>query len=793
MNITSHRTSIVACLSHLCLLVLPCRADEPAVSYIFPAGGQRGTKVDFRVGGLYLHQGAAFLMSGPGITASTRIVPTKTVWFEGPLLPLPASQQKEDYPKDYAGQVDIAADAALGVRHWRVSTSQGATASMRFVIGELPEVVEQEIDGAPIPVAVTLPVTINGRIFPREDVDDWTFEAKQGEPIRAEVLSARLGLPLEARLLLYDAQGTPLAEDIGSLDGDACLRVTIPADGTYRLRIHDVNFSGLQHHVYRLTLTRGPFIERVYPLGGRRGSTLHLEVHGQGLPESSAEIAIPPDAKAWHVGRLPFAGQPSNEVGLDADDLPELLENEPNGEPRQAALLSPPVIANGRIGTAGDRDDWAFQGTRGKPLEFALSAARLGSPLDALLVVEDANGKELARAEESPSRRCDTQLHFVPPDDGLYVVRVADRFASRGGRAFAYRLRIVPAGSGDFQLFLATDALTLYRNSQAKLRVAVERADGFNGAVRLAIAGLPEGVTAQGLEAAANQPHAEITFKAEASARIQTARLVITGTADLGGQGVTRTARLAALPGAGPPGERAVDDVLLAVSLPTPFKVRGKYDLTFAPRGSVLLRHYQIDRNDFSGPLTVQLADRQARHLQGVTGPSIVVPAGANECDYPAFLPPWMELARTSRSVVMAVAVVTDADGSQHTVSFTSQNQNEQIVALVAPGELSVLAEHASLACAPDRESEIQVRIAHDKSLAEPVRLELVVPAHIHGIAADPVTVSADARQAVLRLRCGPRFGPLNMPLTIRATADHDGRRVVAETPLELVNDLRQP
>jgi hypothetical protein len=47
-----------------------------------------------------------------------------TVWFEGPVLPLPDSQQKEDYPVDHDGTVAIAADAASGVRWWRVATAR---------------------------------------------------------------------------------------------------------------------------------------------------------------------------------------------------------------------------------------------------------------------------------------------------------------------------------------------------------------------------------------------------------------------------------------------------------------------------------------------------------------------------------------------------------------------------------------------------------------------------------------------------------------------------------------------
>lgn len=45
------------------------------------------------VGGHYLYQAANFEMTGLGLTGSPRIQRTETIWFEGPLIPQPASQQ----------------------------------------------------------------------------------------------------------------------------------------------------------------------------------------------------------------------------------------------------------------------------------------------------------------------------------------------------------------------------------------------------------------------------------------------------------------------------------------------------------------------------------------------------------------------------------------------------------------------------------------------------------------------------------------------------------------------------
>ena len=126
---------IVLCQGTILLLgTQQVDAEPPFVNYIFPAGGQRGTTVDLKVGGHYLHESASFSMLGEGIKASSTIQRVSTTWFEGPFIPMPASQAKEDYPKDYKGQVTISPKAKLGTRRWFVSTSQGV-----FVLSEISD------------------------------------------------------------------------------------------------------------------------------------------------------------------------------------------------------------------------------------------------------------------------------------------------------------------------------------------------------------------------------------------------------------------------------------------------------------------------------------------------------------------------------------------------------------------------------------------------------------------------------------------------------------------------------
>ncbi len=766
---------VLAC--SLCLSGASLRAEPPVASYIFPAGGRRGTTVPVRVGGLFLHSRCGFEMLGPGVEASPELRRTRTVWFEGPLLHQPESQQQEDYPQDMAGQVRIAADAPPGDRFWRTWTAQGATPAMRFVVGDLPEVVEDETDGAAVPVKVTLPVTINGRIFPREDVDLWAFDARKGQTVTAAVCAARLGSPLDAHLEVLDPHGRPVAESDGGFAAEPSLRFTAAEDGTYQVKIHDVGFRGGQAYVYRLTLTADPYVDRAYPLGGRRGGTTSFLLDGQALPPGPAAIALPADTPPDFAYRLSVNGKLTNPFRLDVDDLPEYRQGDAGAD----GPLALPAVANGRIGRPGEVDPWRVALHKGEACVLELRAARLGSPLTGVLTVCDAAGKELARAEGDGA--ADPALAFTAPADGAYEVRVADRFHSRGGPAFAYRLRLGHPPPPDFRLQLAADVLALPRGGQAPLKVQAERLGGYAGPIALAVDGLPPGVTAAPTTIAANQNAADIPLKAAGTAAIRAARVTVRGSATVGQRAVSHAATWRP-----PLGGGEVDSVLLAVTLATPFKVAGVYDMRWAARGTVYHRHYRLERGGFTGPIQVRLADRQARHLQGVTGPTITVPPGAHEFDYAIELPPWMETGRTCRVCVMAVGVVRDADGSEHEVSFSSVQQNEQMVAVIEPGRLGVETDRASMLAAPGGTVTIGVRIERGKGLAGPVKVELLVAPHIHGVSAEPVEVPADRTSGALTVRfAAGALGPFNMPVTVRATIMDRNEPVTAEAPVEVL------
>jgi hypothetical protein len=780
-------------LSSLCSLCLcgESFAEPPAASYLFPAGGRRGTTVDLHVGGLFLHKDACWELLGPGVTlASPHLEPASTLWFEGPMLPLTESQQAEDYPKDTSARVTIAADAALGIRRGRVWTAQGAASGLAFVVGDLPEIVEQEIDGDPVPMDVSLPVTINGRIFPRQNVDLWTFPLHKGQSVACEVCAARIGSPLDSYLEVVGPDGRMIAENDDAFGADSFIRFTAAADGKYGVRIRDANGRGGQAYVYRLTLTSGPFVERVFPLGGRRGEATHFTLYGQGVPANPVEVKLPPDGPRDFSWRFTGAdGKAANPVLLDLDDLPEIVETEPNDQPAQAIRVNAPAMLNGRIDKPGDADYWTIQGKKGESIALELRAQQLGSPLLGVVTVRDAQDKELARAEPSPTQP-DPLLTFTPPADGAYYIRVADRFPTRGGPAFAYRLRLAPSSPG-FHLQLTADALTLPRGGQVKWKITADRFGGFNDAIALSIEGLPRGVKAANTAIPAGQNAVEIVFTADATAPIDVGRLTIRGEGKQGGKSFAATAVLPAPPPPYPPpasgeGWEGANTVLLAVALPTPFKIVGDYEMLLAPRGSVRHRHYKIERGGYDGPIEVRLADRQARHLQGVAGPTITIPAGVREFDYAVDLPPWMEIGRTSRTCVEGIGLVKDG-GAEHYVSYSSVQQNDQIIAVVETGRLGLDIEKPAVLAVRGKSVAVPVKVSRGKGLNGPVKVEVVLPAHVHDLSAEPVIIPSDQASGTLMVRFGDSSGPFNMPLTVRATLTGNGDPAIAEAKLEVV------
>ncbi|MDA1162537.1 MAG: hypothetical protein O3B13_05520 [Planctomycetota bacterium] len=770
-----------------------CLAEPPHVSYIFPAGGQRGTDVSFKVGGHYLHEGCPFEMAGPGVLAASRIERTETVWFEGPLIPQPASQQKEDYPKDYLGHVTIASDATLGSRRWRVSTSQGVTPQLKFVVGDLPEVVEEEIDGESVSVSVQLPVTINGRIFPREDVDIWEFEAQAGERIACEVNAARIGSPLDSRIEVRSPRGDVLIENVDALGVDSFLQFVAPDTGHYECRIHDIEFKGLQDYVYRLTIRKGPHIDSVFPLGGRRGEQVTLHFAGTDLPLRETSILIPSNADDQFHWSLPDGR--FNSMTLVAGNAPERLEAEPNNTVEAASadvgFSKEGLTLNGRIDQPGDVDLYKFSAEAGRTLLLEVHAERLGTPLDSVLSVLSSDGQQLMANDDLAGGIQDSRIVWKVPDGEFFFVQIQDQFDDRGDARFAYRVSITEVSAADFALRLPAETANVTQGGETKIKVTLDRSYGFKGEVEVSVEGLPKGVTCETVKIAKNRQDVQLILKADESAIPQVAELRVVGkTIDI----EPELKREAMFEGAA--NEKPVAGLTLGVAIKTPFKVFSPFETRYASRGTTYTRHFQIDRGGYEGPIEIEAADRQVRHLQGVIGEKLIVPPGESEFDYTVSLPPWMEIGRTSRFCLMGSAFVEDKSGTKHRVSYSSQAQDDQVIVLVDPVRISVQLPATTFVMRCGDSIEIPVTVQRGTGLKGAVEINVSAPSHLQGWSATPFVIARDQDSGLLQLHLDEQAtSQFNAPLVVTAKMkDGEGNPVWTESRIYVrIRDAGSP
>jgi len=273
--------------------------------------------------------------------------------------------------------------------------------------------------------------------------------------------------------------------------------------------------------------------------------------------------------------------------------------------------------------------------------------------------------------------------------------------------------------------------------------------------------GLPEGVVLGTNKLPRGRPKLDLKFTAGPKAKIGAYPIVLKGKAP----GLERIASVPTMTG-----EPARDKLMVGVAMPAPFMFAADYLMDYAPRGSIYDRHFRLYRNGYEGPISVRLADRQIRHLQGNQGPEFVLSGQETKFTYPVKLAPCLELQRTSRTTIMLSGEVTDFDGSHHVVSFSSQEQNDQVIISAVPGLLALELEKPSLALGAGESASMAVRIRRDPAVAQAaVRIHLDSSRPLGGVSADPVELKAGESQGVLTLRRGKTVGAVTMPLRVLA------------------------
>lgn len=414
----------------------------PTLQKVSPTGAQRGTRLRVTVEGTNIGGATRFIFSEPGF--STTITGVKEVPIEKPVMAkgvVRTDAPIEDGAKKYevTADVTIAPNVPHAVHAFRVETPLGVSNLLRFAVSSLVETAEREPNGSGAGQKVTLPSTLVGMLGTAGDVDAYEFRGRAGEAMVFQVVARPIGSRLDSIVRLVDSHGQILGENNDvDLSRDSVLTWRFTETGSYTLTIEDVEHGGAANgFAYRIHAGALPYLTGVFPLGVPAGRSIDVSATGVNLGDR-ATLRVAGDASAL-VGRtIPIpasapAGSAINRRAVALGEYPEALEAEPNDEAAVAQALAIPSTVNGRVWTRetatrggvarADEDLFRFTARKGQKLVLDVTAQQLGSPLDSIIEVLDADGRVVPRA----AIRCvaQTEISLNDPDSSRRSMRLA--------------------------------------------------------------------------------------------------------------------------------------------------------------------------------------------------------------------------------------------------------------------------------------------------------------------------------------------------------------------------------
>lgn len=214
-----------------------------------------------------------------------------------------------------------------------------------------------------------------------------------------------------------------------------------------------------------------PSISSTSPQAAKPGAAIDVKIRGGGLVGATglwtsfpAETTLPTDIKdngknaaeitfriklpaaapvGVHAVRVVTAGGVSKPILLLVDDLPSVVAKKSNKTIAEAQVLTLPIAVDGTVDSLA-RHYFKFQIQQGETVSFECLARRIGSPLDPLIRVLDARGREIAYSDDGAGLMGDSRLCHTFKDAGEYILELRD-IGYAGGGSHKFRLRI-----GDF-------------------------------------------------------------------------------------------------------------------------------------------------------------------------------------------------------------------------------------------------------------------------------------------------------------------------------------------------------
>lgn len=442
------------------------------------------------------------------VIEGSELAPEPRIYFSAPV----ARQTIKEGATPQRLEVEFLLDGQTpaGIYLLRVASATGISDAVALGVDNLPQI-------AFAPQVPPATVAMSGALA-GSTVLSTTLAGKKDQRLTIEVESRRLGANLNPVIHVYDARGAQVAwsQALPAIAGDVRTVVALPADGEYRIELHDALYRGAEPGFFRLKIGAFHFADLVYPLAVQRGANATFEFAATDLPADARATA------AWSsIDGLPRRVLPApwpaavplisgSRPRVLVTDHAEIVEAPATDKPQE--IPAAPVAINGRIAKPGERDRYRLTVTPGTTLRFDVLARRAGAALDGVLSIQNEQGAELAANDDRPDTS-DPGLDFKVPDGVTAILVAVSDLQSRGGADFVYRVSVAPVGQPDFSLSLSAPLYQVPKDGAALARVRVERA-GYNGPIQLEFANLPASVSITGNEIPAGAVEALVTLSA---------------------------------------------------------------------------------------------------------------------------------------------------------------------------------------------------------------------------------------------------------------------------------------
>ena len=608
----------------LLALVTPLAAFSPVLHLVNPRGGQRGTEMEVHFHGERLQDVSEALFYEPGLTLSNLEI-------------------KDD--KHAVAKLNIAADAALGEHSLRLRSPGGLTELRSFWIGQFPNVAEAEPNATfDQSQRIELNRTIEG-VAGNEDDDYYVVTLKKGQRLSVEVEAMRLGrVFFDAYVAILDPKKFELAscDDTPLLRNDAFASVIAPEDGDYRILVHEAAYEGNDTCQYRLHIGSFPRPTAVFPTGGKPGETIEFTFIGDPSGPIKQSITLPPAPNAlFPVFPQQDGISAPSPHWITVSPLEAIREISSNDSLKTATPAPPlPFAVHGVLEGETKADWFKFTAKKDQNLVLRVLARSHRSPLDSILTIHQADGKQIAYNDDQGSP--DSIISWTCPGDGDYFIKIRDQLG-RTGPDFTYRIEVTEKSPS-----LAANLPTIERVTTQKWKTfPVARGNRYAAIVNIAreniacdavfeAASLPAGLTMRCPPISRGMTTFPVVFEAAADAPVAGSlhafSLKSTGDAPaLTGQ-LVDTIHHVDINNEGPYHSASFDRIATAVTTEAPFRI----DIDAPPvpivKNGTLGLKVRVTRNaGYAEKITV----RFLWNPPGVSGPtSIDIPGDKSEILY---------------------------------------------------------------------------------------------------------------------------------------------------------------